>query len=116
MALTAGAPDLGRSERAATDVVDGVSNGLGLVEDLAVIPHFDYMERSRAGAVERFTGWQPPGTTLVGIDEDTAMFGDGSQWRVEGRGAVWVLEPGGRRRVGPGEVVASAVAGEGAFG
>jgi cyanophycinase-like exopeptidase len=111
MALTAGAPTLRPSSVSGAEVVDGVANGLGLVDGLAVIPHFDFMERWRPGAVERFQAWQPAGTALVGIEENTAMVGDGSRWRVEGRGAVWLFEPGGRRRVGPGEAVPSVAVG-----
>jgi cyanophycinase-like exopeptidase len=88
--------------------VEAVANGLDLVPGIAVVPHFDMIERWRPGAVERFLDWRPAGTVLVGIDEETALVGDGrgSSWRVEGRGGVWVLEPGRRRRAGPGEQMA----------
>ncbi len=72
--------------------------GLGVVPRVAVIPHFDQMERWRPGAVEWFGAWQPQGTTLVGIDEDTALVHDGGTWRVRGRQSVWVIEPGHRSR------------------
>ncbi|MHB8682589.1 MAG: Type 1 glutamine amidotransferase-like domain-containing protein, partial [Acidimicrobiales bacterium] len=101
MALTAGAPALG----SASDVAAGVANGLGVLPGISVIPHFDMMERWRAGAVDRFLAWRPPGTVLVGLDEDTALVGDGQGWRVEGRGAAWLFEGAGRRRFGPGEAV-----------
>lgn len=111
MALTAGAPVL-RNRRfaagtatttgAVTEVADGVANGLGVVPALAVMPHFEVMERWE-GAVERFISWHPAGTTLVGIDEETALVGDGSSFVVAGRGAVWVLDQEGRRRLGTGE-------------
>jgi cyanophycinase len=103
MALSAGAPAMSPSGRQTVEVEEGVANGLGLVEGLAVIPHFDKMERWRQGAVGHFQAWQPAGTVLVGIDEDTAIVGDGRDWRVEGKGAAWVLESDGRRQVGAGE-------------
>jgi len=129
MALTSGAPDdlfasaspsasasppASASPSASTPFVDGggretraagVANGLGLLAGLAVIPHFDWMQRWRAGALERFMSWQPPGTTLVGIDEDTALVGDLGRWHVAGRGAVWVFEPDDRVPYRPGDEV-----------
>ena len=105
MALTAGAPALRPSGRRDEHVAEGVANGLGVVEGLCVIPHFDLMERWREGAVGHFQAWQPAGTALVGIDEDTALVGAGSEWRVEGKGAAWVVEADRRRRVGPGEAL-----------
>jgi cyanophycinase len=102
MALSAGAPpDLapgGRGRPEGVDHANAGGDGLGVVPPLAVIPHFDQMERWRPGAVEWFGGWRPAGTTLVGIDEDTALVHDGVRWTVRGRQAVWVLEPDWRRR------------------
>jgi len=93
MALTAGAPSLGDHGAAA-----GVANGLGAVEGLVVIPHFDRMEQWRPGVVDRYRAWLPPGTLLVGVDEDTALVGDGSSWRVEGRQRAWMIDADGGRR------------------
>jgi cyanophycinase-like exopeptidase len=108
MALTSGAPDNLRpagvhSPRAPAR--PGVANGLGLIENLAVIPHFDQMERVRPGALEWFAAWQPAGTTLVGVEEETALVARDGRWRVEGRGTVWVLEPAPRAAFGPGDEV-----------
>jgi len=107
MALTAGAPaDLvagaGRAERPAA--ADG-ANGLGLVGRVAVIPHFDQLERWRPGALARFEAWRPPGTVLVGIDEETALVDDGGRWCARGAGAVWLLEAGGRTPFADGDAV-----------
>jgi cyanophycinase-like exopeptidase len=110
MALSAGAPPdlapgrrgptLGRAD-AGADTGDGA--GLGVVPPLAVIPHFDQVERWRPGAERWFAAWQPAGTTLVGIDEDTALVHDAGRWRVRGRRSVWVLEAGRRRAHRAGE-------------
>src|SRR5579863_561268 len=75
MALTSGAPDDllptgGASRRAPAH--PRVANGLELIGGLAVIPHFDQMERWRPGALEWFASWQPEGASLVGIEEHTA--------------------------------------------
>lgn len=112
MALTAGAPAGVGSQRrgdgsdtAPATQVDGAANGLGTVPGLAVVPHFDMIDRWRPGAVERFLAWRPADTLLVGIDEETALVADGigGPWRVEGTGAAWVLEPDVRRRLAAGE-------------
>ncbi|MGD0378676.1 MAG: Type 1 glutamine amidotransferase-like domain-containing protein [Acidimicrobiales bacterium] len=108
MALTSGAPHnllpTGGAPRLAPED-PRVANGLGLVAGLAVIPHFDQMERLRPGALEWFAAWQPPGTTLLGIEEETALVWSGGQWEVQGRGAVWVLDTGPRAPFVAGEVV-----------
>ncbi|HUY23070.1 MAG TPA: Type 1 glutamine amidotransferase-like domain-containing protein [Acidimicrobiales bacterium] len=106
MALTAGAPEelvpTGGAPRR-TPGASRAANGLGLVGDLAVIPHYDRLERWRPGALEWFAAWQPPGTTLVGIEEETALVRADGPWQVQGRGAVWLHGPDGRTRFGPGE-------------
>jgi cyanophycinase-like exopeptidase len=104
MALTSGAPaDLGPGgvRRPGGDGADG----LGAIGGLAVIPHFDLLERRSSDVVGWFAGWRPAGTTLVGVEEETALVGDGRRWRVEGGGGVWILGPGERRRFGPGQEV-----------
>jgi hypothetical protein len=70
-----------------------------------VIPHFDLLERRRPGIVEWFRSWQPAGTTLVGVEEETALVGTADRWRVDGRGSVWVFGPGSPGRFGAGEDV-----------
>jgi len=108
MALTSGAPDNLRPTGAASRRAPehpGVANGLALIGGLTVIPHFDQMERWRPGALVWFASWQPPGTTLLGIEENTALVGEGGRWRVQGVGAVWVLDPGAKARFGDGDEV-----------
>jgi cyanophycinase len=67
-----------------------VTQGLGLLPEIEVIPHYD-----------KFLGWLPDrvtaaiiradaDTTLLGIDEDTALYYTDS-WRKFGRGKVHVL-------------------------
>jgi len=111
MALTSGAPEellpTGGGARGPAGRA-GAPNGLGLVDDLAVIPHYDQLERWRPGALEWFAAWQPPGTTLVGIEEETALVGAEGTWQVQGAGAVWVHGADGRSRFSPGDTVALA--------
>ena len=67
-----------------------VTEGLGIVPEIEVIPHYD-----------KFLGWLPdrvtaavmrndPGTTLLGIDEDTALVLT-DKWRKYGSGDVHIL-------------------------
>jgi cyanophycinase len=108
MALTSGAPDNLLSAGGATRRAPEhprTANGLGLIGGLAVIPHFDQMERFRPGFLEWFASWQPAGTTLVGIEEATALVGAGGHWRVQGAGAVWVLDAAPRARFTAGDDV-----------
>jgi cyanophycinase len=67
-----------------------INPGLGLLPSIEVIPHYD-----------KFLGWLPDrvsaavirpdaDTTLLGIDEDTAVIFEGS-WKVHGAGKVHIL-------------------------
>lgn len=68
-------------------------SGLGLVEGLAVLPHYDAFPEPFSA----FIALQAPrGGVLLGIDEDTAVVGRNGAWQVHGRGRVTVWR--GRRR------------------
>jgi cyanophycinase len=62
--------------------------GLGLVEGMAVVPHYD---RHSEGQVHRTVTIAPPDLPIAGIDERTALIRepDGS-WRTAGAGGVKV--------------------------
>lgn len=63
--------------------------GLGLVEQVAVLPHFDGWNSER---VRRTTELAAPGLALVGIEERTALVRDpDGSWRSAGAGSVSVL-------------------------
>jgi cyanophycinase len=101
MALSTRAPDVrGRTGRKA---------GLGLVADLAVLPHFDRWERWRRGSAASALRELPDGVELVGVDEDTAlvrMAPDGP-WVCQGRQRCWHLRRDGTRvSASHGEVLA----------
>jgi cyanophycinase len=78
--------------------------GLGVLPWLRVLPHFDRMISWAPDLVTRAAAGAPPGTTVVGIDEDTALVdltGRGRHWQVHGRQQAWVLDEGGQRRPFP---------------
>ncbi len=68
---------------------------LGLLPRLIVLPHFDTMARYIPdGGFNRMIAGAPPGATVLGIDEDTALvrLADGVDWQVSGRQTVSLLD------------------------
>jgi cyanophycinase len=66
------------------------SAGLNLLPDIEVIPHYDKMLGWLPDRVASFIARAGADTTLVGIDENTALAMD-EGWRVTGAGRVHVL-------------------------
>jgi cyanophycinase len=86
----------------AHDLRTGVARpGLGFVDHLVVIPHFDRLESLLPEMVDRFQAGLVDGQVLVGVDEETALVSGPRAWRVWGRGRVWLIEPDGRRLAHP---------------
>jgi len=74
--------------------------GLQIVPSLRVLPHFDKMLGWVPDLLTRAVLRAPDGTTVIGIDEETAivdMTGAGRAWYVHGRQQAWVLADGPRR-------------------
>lgn len=74
--------------------------GLGVVPHLRVLPHFDRMLGWAPDLLTRALLHPPAATTVIGIDEDTAIVdlsGTGRAWQVHGRQQAWVLADGPRR-------------------
>ena len=93
MALTGWVPSIRGLHRAPDP-------GLGVLPSLRVLPHFDKMLGWVPDLLTRATLRPPAGTTVLGIDEDTALVdltGGGHDWQVHGRQQVWVLGDGARR-------------------
>ena len=76
--------------------------GLGLVPHVSFGVHWD-----RAARIPGLAWWMtsrvPDDTWFVGIDERTAIAGDGETWQVFGRSSVEVRGPNGRKRYVAGE-------------
>ena len=68
--------------------------GLGVVKGAWVMPHWDMLDTYEPGLTGFITASVPDGTTMVGIDETTAMVGNGLTWRVHGEGGVHVYVVG----------------------
>jgi len=66
------------------------SHGLNLLPEIEVIPHYDKMLGWLPDRVASFIARVGADTTLIGIDENTALFNDGS-WKVSGEGKVHIL-------------------------
>jgi len=101
MALTSSVPDI-RHPRAAPHP------GLGVVPRLRIIPHFDRLRRWMPWLVRTMTSQLTDGERLVGIDEETAIVSDGtdfSHWLVKGKRQAWVLGPDRRQPFQAGETV-----------
>jgi cyanophycinase-like exopeptidase len=71
-------------------------DGLGLLPHVRVIPHFDVMLGRVPDLLTRYLVHVRDGISLLGIDEDTAVVGGPTTWRVEGRGSAWQLGHGTR--------------------
>ncbi len=89
IALTHWVPDIRRPDTPGRQ-------GLGAVPHLRVIPHFDRLTEWLPDLPERYLLDRPAGTTVVGIDEETALVGGPRQWEVQGRQSVWVISGEGR--------------------
>jgi cyanophycinase len=67
--------------------------GLGLVDGVAVLPHYDAFPEPLSACIALQA---PRGGVVLGIDEDTAVVGRNGAWQVHGAGRVTVWR--GRRR------------------
>lgn len=68
--------------------------GIGHFRDLLFGPHWDMIDSWVPGATTFITGSVHEGQTLIGIDERTAMVGDGTDWEVVGASGVHIYRDG----------------------
>lgn len=66
--------------------------GLGVMPTTLFGPHWDIVDTWIPGAADFIVSSVPDGSSFVGLDEDTAMLGDGRTWEVVGRSAIHVRE------------------------
>lgn len=66
--------------------------GLGLIPRTVFAPHWDIVDSWIPGARDFILGSVPDGYVFVGLDEDTAMLGDGASWKVAGKSGIHVRE------------------------
>lgn len=76
-------------------------DGLALVRDATVIPHYDAFPEPMAALVVLQS---PRGLATLGIDEETALVGRDGSWQVQGRGRVTVWRGRHRQRYRRGDV------------
>ena len=69
--------------------------GLRALGPVLVAPHWDAIDRWVPGATGRILASVPQGHAFVGLDEATAMRGDGERWEVVGAGRVHVRRADG---------------------
>lgn len=77
--------------------------GLGFVRRMLFGPHWDIVDTWVAGARNFIVASVEDGEVFVGLDEDTAMVGDGGTWDVLGRGRIHVLREGSWTSFGDGD-------------
>jgi cyanophycinase len=66
------------------------SKGLELFPRAWLGPHWDMLDHYAPGLVDHFKRTVPADDILIGVDELTAVVGDGEHWQVVGRGAAHV--------------------------
>lgn len=93
---SAGAMVMARRIPSLRHPVQGGSDGLGLLPHLRVIPHFDQLSRWMPEAAARHVLHGDDTTTLIGVDEETALVGGPHTWQVQGQRSAWLLERDGR--------------------
>lgn len=98
MALADRVPDLFRRS-------GGEREGLNLLPHLRILPHFDAMLGRVPDLLTRPFLHAPPGVSLVGVDENTALVGGPEEFTVRGVGSAWILGEGRRRQVPAGTSV-----------
>ncbi len=86
--------------------------GLGLVRNLLFGPHWNMVDTWIPGAREFILRSVPAGIVFAGLDENTAMVGDGTDWSVVGAGGVHVLADGEWMTHGQGESFTLPLLGE----
>ena len=72
------------------DALDHWTDGTKLLPRAYLIVHFDMLNTYVPGLRDMLLEMRPEDTITVGIDENTALYGDGEHWQVIGSGKVWI--------------------------
>lgn len=83
----------------------GSSPGLGLLETIGILPHFDAFASRVPDMLTRFVLPDEAVISVYGIDEQTALVGGPKEWTVLGRSSVWHLTSKGRKQYHAGDSV-----------
>jgi cyanophycinase len=101
---SAGAAFLGTTAPyVAGDALDHWTDGTKLLPRAYVMVHFDMLDEYIPGLRELLLDMRPKDTVAVGIDENTALQGDGEHWQVVGSGSVWISTNGNELTRRPAE-------------
>jgi cyanophycinase len=73
-----------------TDVDRIFKPGLNMIPRALFAPHWDMVDTWMPGASGFLVASAPEGSTFIGMDEATAMVGDGSAWEVLGTSGIHV--------------------------
>ena len=79
------------------------ASGLGYVRGVRFAPHWDIVDTWIPEATTFIVEAVGPSDTFVGLDEETAMVGDGRIWEVIGRAKMHVLRDGEWTRYASGD-------------
>jgi len=77
--------------------------GIGYVRETLFGPHWDIVDTWIPGASDFIVGAVKPGHVFIGLDEDTAMVGDGRSWEVMGTAKIHAMRDGEWDRFGDGD-------------
>ena len=69
---------------------DVFKDGLGLIPRTVFAPHWDIVDDWFPGAKDFILESVPEGHVFIGLDEDTALLGDGASWEVAGKSGIHV--------------------------
>jgi len=72
--------------------IDHWSDGTKLLPNAYLMPHFDMLDTYIEGLRSLVLQMKPPGSVAIGLDENTALYGDGEHWNVAGAGGIWIGE------------------------
>lgn len=71
------------------EMIDHWVDGLRLLDGAFIAPHFDVLDSYAPNLRNLIMEMSPPGSIAIGIDEDTALYGDDGAWQVAGVGSAW---------------------------